>query len=156
MKFIILFIFLFTGLILGYQANRRDSENNKKEYVKTQGEVRIKIARVETKRRSNEILLRQPPTASEVVREIANVFSKERPDVIVRAINCFYSESGLRENARHVNTNGTTDGGIGQINSVHKLPDEVLFDYKKNIAESYKIYKSWGNSFAPWYGSGCR
>lgn len=49
----------------------------------------------------------------------------------------------------HHNTNGTTDYGVFQINSVHGVGEE-MFSYKKNIDKAYEIYKDWGNSWQPW------
>lgn len=96
------------------------------------------------------------PSDKEVIDEIVRVFSPEGKHVVVRAINCFYSESGLRWDAvSKPNKNGTLDGGVAQINDVHKLTIEERLDYKKNIQEAYNIYKRNGSSFRPWYGKGC-
>jgi hypothetical protein len=97
-----------------------------------------------------------PPTDEEVLSYIVEVFSPEGRAVVVKAMNCFYSESGLRWNAvSPVNKNGTRDGGIAQINDVHKLTMEERLDYKINIQKAYDIYKSRGD-FGAWYGVGCR
>lgn len=89
------------------------------------------------------------PTASEIVSEIAYVFRKEPTHVIVLAVKCFYSESGLRHDA----VSKTNDHGVAQINLwYHDLDDP--YDYKKNIAKAYEIYKKRGN-FSAWYGKGC-
>ena len=92
------------------------------------------------------------PKRSEVIAYIAKTFEPEGPQVMVKAIECFYSESGLRWNAQNTNTNGTHDGGVAQINSVHKMGVEV-FDYKANIDKAYAMYKRQG--FRPWYGKLC-
>ena len=97
-----------------------------------------------------------PPTDEEVLSYIVEVFSPEGRAVVVKAMNCFYSESGLRWNAvSAVNSNGTRDGGIAQINDVHKLTMEERLDYKVNINKAYEIYKS-RKGFSAWYGIGCR
>ncbi len=96
-----------------------------------------------------------PPTDEEVLSYIVEVFSPEGRAVVVKAMNCFYSESGLRWDAiSPPNKNGTRDGGIAQINDVHKLTMEQRLDYKVNINKAYEIYKSRGG-FGAWYGIGC-
>ena len=95
------------------------------------------------------------PSLSEILSEIAREFEPEGKAVVVKAINCFYSESGLRYNALHKNTNGTYDGGVAQINDVHKMTIPERMDYKKNIKKAHEIYKSRKN-FSAWYAQGCR
>ena len=82
-----------------------------------------------------------PPTDSEVIQEVVRVFKDESRHVIVQAINIFYCESGLRWNAQNwSNNNGSNDGGVAQINSIHGMSMEDRLDYKKNIAKAYEIY----------------
>jgi len=68
------------------------------------------------------------------------------------AIAIFRSESGLREDAININTNGTIDVGVAQINSVHfKKPGCSLKEvatYKGNIDCAYSIYQASG--WTPW------
>jgi hypothetical protein len=98
-----------------------------------------------------------PPTDEEVLSYIVEVFSPEGRAVVVKAMNCFYSESGLRWDAiSPVNKNGTRDGGIAQINDVHKLTMEERLDYKTNINKAYDIYVGRGHNFSAWYGIGCK
>lgn len=94
------------------------------------------------------------PALSQIVAEIAKVFEPEGKHIVVRAINCFYAESGLRHDALHVNNNGTTDGGVAQINSIWKMTNEDRFNYKQNIQKAYEIYQRRGN-FSAWYAPGC-
>lgn len=96
------------------------------------------------------------PTDKEVIDEITRVFEPEGKHIIVRAINCFYSESGLRWDAVGTNKNGTHDGGVSQINDVHGLTLDERLDYKVNIQKAYEIYLRNGSSFRPWYAIGCR
>lgn len=67
---------------------------------------------------------------------------------LIRIARC---ESGLRENAYNVNKNKTIDGGVFQINSIHKVPLKVVFDYEANINYAYKLFLSQG--FGPWSAS---
>lgn len=97
-----------------------------------------------------------PITTDVIVAEIARVFEPEGKHVVVQAINCFYSESGLRAEAiNDKNTNGTTDAGVAQINDVHKMSVKDRLDYKKNIAKAYQIYKGRGSNWSAWYGKLC-
>lgn len=100
------------------------------------------------------------PGTAEVIQYIAQVFKDEPAHIQVKAIECFYSESGLRWNAiNDKNTNGTTDAGVAQINDVHKMSVQERLDFKKNIEKAYKIYlgKNGGRkNFAAWYGARCK
>ena len=98
----------------------------------------------------------RPPTDEEVVTEIAHVFRKEGRHVIVKAILCFYGESGLRYDAVGINKSGSKDGGIAQINDIHKMSLEDRLDYKKNITKAYEIYLNRGKNFNAWYAPSCR
>lgn len=91
-----------------------------------------------------------------IVAYITKKFAPEGKHVVVQAINCFYSESGLRSNAVGVNKNGSNDVGVAQINSIHGMSTEDRMDYKKNIDKAYKIYKSRGNNFDAWYAPTCK
>lgn len=97
----------------------------------------------------------EPTELQEIVAYIAYKFEPEGKDVVVRAINCFYSESGLRTNAYGENNNGTNDAGVAQINSIHGLSIEERMNYKANIDKAYDIYKGRGDNFSAWYGKLC-
>jgi hypothetical protein len=63
------------------------------------------------------------------------------------------AESGLNCSALNVNTNGTVDFSVMQVNSIHmkkgyKLSE--LTDCKRNVDIAYEIFQSHGNSFNPW------
>lgn len=90
---------------------------------------------------------------TEIIAYITKKFEPEGKHVVIQAINCFYSESGLRSNAVGVNKNGSNDVGIAQINSIHGMSTEDRMDYKKNIDKAYKIYKRRG--WEAWYGKDC-
>lgn len=96
------------------------------------------------------------PTKANIIKHIADTFAPEGTAVVVRAINCFYSESGLRTEAvNNKNKNGTIDRGVAQINSIHKMLPADAHDFRKNIQKAYQIYKNRGNSFQAWYGKNC-
>src|SRR3990167_3754679 len=70
------------------------------------------------------------------------------------ALAVFTAESGLREDAMHINTNNTIDYGIAQINSVHfdkpGCSMKELVDQYKNVDCAYTIWLDQG--FNPWVG----
>jgi len=96
-----------------------------------------------------------PSELEEIVAYITRTFEPEGKDVVVEAINCFYSESGLRTDAYNFNSNNTSDHSVAQINSVHigRFGDGFTKDWKENIDTAYKIYKEQG--WNPWYGKLC-
>jgi len=63
------------------------------------------------------------------------------------------AESGGNPNARGVNTNGTDDVGLMQINSIHvasgAITDAGRYDPEQNVAYAYRLYKGRGN-FTAW------
>jgi hypothetical protein len=97
------------------------------------------------------------PEFEQIVSYITKKFAPEGKHVVVKAIACFYGESGLRKEAVGHNKNGTTDHGIPQINSIHtkRYGDKFKTDWKESINVAYKIYKSRG-SFEAWYAPACR
>ena len=64
------------------------------------------------------------------------------------ALQVFKCESGLRPNAIGYNTNGSTDWGVAQINSVHGVDGHYLLDWHTNIDIAYKIFSD--QSWQPW------
>lgn len=99
-----------------------------------------------------------PTELVEVVAEIAKTFEPEGKQVVVKAINCFYSESGLRPNAvgQNKDSHHSKDHGVAQLNDYwHKLTPEEKTEIQANIQKAYKIYKGRGNSFSAWYGKLC-
>ena len=66
------------------------------------------------------------------------------------------SESNGNSNAYNVNTNGTVDKGIMQINSCHAdlIGDKDLYDPQVNMDIAYQIYR--GSGWRAWssYNSG--
>jgi len=55
------------------------------------------------------------------------------------------AESGLRANATHLNSNGTWDVGLMQLNDVHGYSWNQRLDPDFNLEAAYKIRMSWGN-----------
>ena len=96
------------------------------------------------------------PSAKEVMQEIVELWGDERPDRILKILECFYSESDYRYNALHVNKSGSTDHGPAQINSVHtkRYGDNFKTNWKENLRVALSIYKDQGLN--PWYGSRCQ
>jgi len=63
-----------------------------------------------------------------------------------------YGESRMNPDAININSNGTLDAGIAQINSIHKdILMKDKFDYKKSILWTINKVKRDGNWNA-WYG----
>ena len=57
------------------------------------------------------------------------------------------AESGCNPNAFGINTNGTDDVGLFQINSVHvpkRITNYGRYDLAENIKVAYQIYRSSG------------
>lgn len=72
----------------------------------------------------------------------------ENPDLAVKIAQC---ESGMNPKAFNGNnSNGSTDSGIMQINSVHGVSKQMLMDVDINLAVARVIYERAGNSFSPW------
>ena len=60
------------------------------------------------------------------------------------------AESHGNTHAYGINTNGTSDGGLMQINSIHTdlITLKDRFDPTKNVAAAYQIYK--GSTWKAW------
>lgn len=62
-----------------------------------------------------------------------------------------YAESRRVVEATHRNTNGSTDYGLMQINSIHGYDSaRLVADPLYNADCAYKIYRDAGNSWGPW------
>lgn len=84
----------------------------------------------------------------ETIEEKIKATFPEDPDTAVRIAKC---ESGMRPNAFNgSNTNGSTDSGLMQINSIHGVSKHMLMDVDINLAVARVIYERAGNSFSPW------
>lgn len=95
----------------------------------------------------------EPPLADETTQEASIRVIKKvwRGDwkVGVLIAKC---ESGLRPNAFNGhNTNGTWDAGLFQVNTIHGIDKETLFNAYANAGYAYAIYNEQG--VQPWYSS---
>jgi len=64
---------------------------------------------------------------------------------IIRLSAIAYCESGFKQTAYNGdNSNGTSDGGIFQINSIHKLSNR--FDKDSNISKALELYNKNGTN----------
>lgn len=76
---------------------------------------------------------------------------------LVEAIAISLTESGGVANAQHLNTNGTIDYGLWQINSSHTQynSNQLIFDPVYNAKAAYQL-SSGGRNWGPWttYSSG--
>jgi hypothetical protein len=93
-------------------------------------------------------------TQSEQIKAYIKTVFGDQADNAYKVLAC---ENGrLNPNARGMNTNGTSDVGIFQINSVHGVPESYLKDWRTNVDIAYQIYK--GSGWGAWscvtmYGS---
>lgn len=77
---------------------------------------------------------------------------------LVIAVAVAGAESGWNPSATHVNTNGSTDYGEWQINSIHAaiLRAGTWSNVNDNAIMAHKVWAAAGNSWTPWatYNSG--
>jgi hypothetical protein len=74
------------------------------------------------------------PTQKQVMQMIVDEFSDLGVDVTMQALSIAKCESGFRYGAYNdKNSNGSNDGGVFQINSIHKQSDDVRFNARNNI-----------------------
>lgn len=77
---------------------------------------------------------------------------------VVKAVAIALAESGGNPSATNHNTNGSTDYGLWQINSVHAsiLRSGSWSNPTDNARMAYQVFTDAGNSFTPWttYTSG--
>lgn len=150
----------FTGIIVGFSivinlelAERYTSVNASP--IPLKGEINITPTPTSI---PTPTAIPTPTELEQVVAYIARKFEPEGKDVVVKAINCFYSESGLRSNAVGQNNDAprSKDHGVAQLNDYwHKLTPEMKTDIYANIDKAYEIYKGRGGNFEAWYGKLC-
>ena len=84
----------------------------------------------------------QPKTEREqIINYIIERFG-DQADNAMKVLSC--ENHSLNPKARGMNTNGTSDVGIFQINGVHGVPETYLKDWHTNIDIAYQIYKASG------------
>lgn len=73
-------------------------------------------------------------------------------DQVATATAVALAESGGNTDASHRNSNGSTDYGLFQINSVHGslLDQGNRFDPAANARMAYNVWKGAGGSWSPW------
>lgn len=74
-----------------------------------------------------------------------------RGEDLVRSVAVAYAESSNNANATNTNTDGSTDYGLWQINSIHSPPVPDIFSGATNAAFAFRIYSQRDNTFFPWY-----
>lgn len=114
--------------------------------------------------RSQELLSPLPKNYVQVVKEVhaVEVVQYQEPEGVeeyVRyvfgdeadnALAVFRCESGLRPDAYNPsNSNGSTDTGIAQINSIHGIREKWLKNYKINILVAKQLFDEHGH-WGPW------
>jgi hypothetical protein len=147
-KFLIIFIFIIgflTGLYLLVRVinswfNTHTIQFNQVISITVKPPFEIKKREVKIKQVVNVLdKIKEPETTLEKY-----VFDKWGAENYKLAIAIFTAESGLREDAYNINSNGTVDYGIAQINSVNwKIKGcslkEIAF-WKGNIDCAYKLW----------------
>lgn len=101
----------------------------------------------------------KPSEKEVIVAYITRLWEKHGTDQVVRAINCFYSESGLRTEAVSQNSDApkSKDWNVAQLNDYwHNLTPEQKYDLYAGLDKAYEIYKGRGNNFSAWYGKLCQ
>jgi hypothetical protein len=58
--------------------------------------------------------------------------------------------SGNPSAVNNANSNGSSDYGLAQINSVHGYNVQSLFDPQTNLDDAFAVYQGAGNNFSPW------
>ena len=114
---------------------------------------------VETSIAGTSAELFKPASVPNIVQYIAEKWQKHGTGEVVKAINCFYSESGLRPTAVNQNTDApkSKDYGVAQLNGYwHNLSELEKTNFIANIDRAYKIYMGRGKSWSAWYGKGCK
>ena len=85
--------------------------------------------------------------SGDVRGEVLAMLTEEGID-ISKADRIIACESSWRPTAVNQNRNGSNDKGLWQLNSIHRIPDEVRLDPIKSTEEAIKLIKAQG--FTPW------
>lgn len=141
------------------EEKRKDEEEKRKlqeEIKKKDQNIQDLEKALQAKRAEQARLAGLPPSRGEIVNEIYAVFGKVRGQAFIYVLRECRENSTLDPTAVNVNTNGSKDIGVGQVNAPggfrQGYNEEQLKDFRINIRVSYAIYKSQG--WRAWYG--CR
>ncbi len=87
-------------------------------------------------------------------RQVATVAFKAgfRGQALVTAVAVAHAESGWNAGVTNLNSNGSTDYGLFEINSVHAdlLARGPWADPQRNADDAFQIWSDAGQSFSPW------
>lgn len=112
----------------------------------TKREPEVKVVGVEDAQKMIEES-GNPDIASYIFEKFGNTYGAV-------ALAVFKAESGLREDAFNINTNGTIDVGVTMINSVHFSKEgcslKEVATWKGNIDCAYGIFEAHGKKFDAW------
>lgn len=88
-------------------------------------------------------------TAQLVLNHLREILPEEDTEKLMVVALC---ESNFNPNAKNsANTNGSSDGGVFQINSVHDVTHNELVNPKTNTDVAISLYKE--SSLRPWTSS---
>lgn len=149
----LLILLAFVGLLSLYLSERQIVRD-----VSSQNElVREALVRMNEEKERYRVELEnikklqtsKNPTKNEIVLAIKTIFGNKADE----AIKIFTCESSLIPNALNINTNGSVDGGLAQINSVHvkRFGLSYLGNPIENIKVAYELFKEQG--WRPWESS---
>lgn len=79
----------------------------------------------------------------QIIDYIYDTFGKDANNAF-KVLSC--ENHSLKTDAQNYNSDGSMDIGVMQINSVHGVPAQYLYDWHSNIAVGYHIFKDsgWG------------
>ena len=86
----------------------------------------------------------------QMVSYITQVFQPEGKQVVYQALQIAQCESKWNPKAYNFNTNGSSDYGLFQINSVHekRYGQGFMYSWKANVDTAFALYKFQG--WRPW------
>lgn len=140
------FIFFTVVLLLGYSAQHPIKKNIAHAQTSTTTSVQKKgvVRRPVTPTPSMTANGVEGETYKfDVVGQIKKIWGKDA-NIGIAIASC---ESGLRTNAYNINSNGTLDFSVFQINTVHG----AILDPIENITYAYKLFTDQGTN--PWNSS---
>lgn len=96
------------------------------------------------------------PLTDQQIANVAKASGWTSTSEIAIAVAVALAESGGRPEATHVNSNGSTDYGLWQVNSIHGFDPNRLLTPTGNGSAAHQVYSEAGNKWTPWstYKSG--